>query len=68
MQKTSVKRQISAEEQRENEVQRRLLKQTKKRSSKKRSELQRIRERRGGKSRLIWVFSPAKAQKNSNIF
>ena len=68
MQKTSVKRQISAEEQRENEVQRRLLKQTKKRSSTKRSELQRIREKGGGRSCLIWVFSNAKAQKNSNLF
>ena len=49
------------------EVKRRSWKQTK-RSSTKRSELQRIRERRGGKSCLIWVFSNAKAQKNSNLF
>ena len=44
------------------------IKQTQKRSSTERSELQRIRERRGGKSCLIWVFSNAKAQKNSNLF
>ena len=43
-------------------------KQTEKRSSTKRSELQRIRERRGSKSCLIWVFSSAKVQKNSNLF
>ena len=43
-------------------------KQTEKGLSSKRSEPQRFRERRGGKSCLIWVFSHAKAQKNSNLF
>ena len=46
----------------------RYRKQTEKRSSTKRSDPQRIRERRGGKSCLIWVFSYVKAQKNSNLF
>ena len=38
------------------------------RRSSKGSELQGIRERRGGKSCLIWVFSNGKAQKNSIFF
>ena len=36
--------------------------------STKRSEPQRIRERRGSKSCLNWDFSYVKAQKNSNLF
>ena len=42
--------------------------QSKKGSSTKRSELQRIRERREGKSCLIWVFSSAKARKIQSFF
>ena len=38
------------------------------RSSTKRSELQRIRERRGGKPCPIWVFSYAKTQKKIRTF
>ena len=45
-------------------------KQTKKRSSTKRNELQRIGEKRGGKLSLLWVFFfffYIKARKNSNL-
>ena len=54
--KAYVKRRISSEEQCEKEPQRRSSKQTKKKSSTKRNELQRIREGRGSKSCLIWVW------------
>ena len=45
-----------------------LLKQTEKKSSTKRSKPQRIRERRGGRSCPIWVFSYAEAQKKFSPF
>ena len=65
---TEVKRRVSNEEQREKEIQSRFWKQTEKRSSTKRSKLQRIRERRGGKSCPIWVFSYAKTQEKIQTF
>ena len=62
------KRRIFIEEQREKEIPRRSRKQTEKRSSTKGTKLQRIRERREGKSCVIWVFSNAKAQKIKTFF
>ena len=52
-----IKRRISGEQQREKEIQRAPKNKVKiSRISTKRSELQSIRERRGGKSCLNWVF------------
>ena len=65
--KAYVKRPISSEEQREKEIQR-APENKLKRGHEQRSEPKRFRERKGGKLCLIWVFSHAKAQKNSNLF
>ena len=59
------KRRICSEEQREQENFKAAPEKNEKRSSTNRSKLQKIRERRGGRSCLIWVSSYAKAQKNS---